>query len=133
MIYYFYYEKYFNEKKLNIFNNNKLNYYLINPKWFNCFLAYYDYQNLYKSLIYDSKNNPQINYDNLNQFISSYVQQYSKQYSLKFEKGQFSNIINIENMFMKIKALNNKKKSFDNCYIIHSQIIDKINIYQFKN
>lgn len=66
LIYYFYYEKDFNEKKLKIFNKNKSYYYLINPKWFDDFLAHYKYQKFNNYLNNTSNRKPRINFDNLN-------------------------------------------------------------------
>ena len=132
LLYFFYYKKHFNEKGINIFNDNNNDYYLINPKWFDDFLAHYEYQNLSKQLINDSKNNPKININNLNSYLTSYKKIYLSKNRFKCDKGPFNDILDINNIFMKVKSFNNKL-SFNNCYIIHSIIIDKINKYQLNN
>ena len=74
-IYIFYYEKSCDEKVQNIFNNNE-KYYIINPQWLNNYKNYYNYENLNNFL--KQNNNQLINYNNLDKYIDSIVDDYLK-------------------------------------------------------
>ena len=132
LITFFYYEKYFIENKNQIFNENNNNYYLINQEWFNNYYEQYEYINLHKSLLNISKNNTKINYNNLNNYISEYIKINLKKNIINAKKETIKHSADIESIFEKTNKINNHF-IFNNCYIIHSKIIDLINKYHFQN
>ena len=132
LIKFFYYEKFFIENKNQIFNENNNNYYLIKQEWLKNYLEQYKYINLYKSLLNISKSNPKINYYNLNQYLPKFIEIYFEKNLINVEKGIIKQLTDTESIFEKTNIINNNL-SFNNCYIIHSKIIDLINEYQFQN
>ena len=131
LIYIFYYKKYLIEEKGKVFAEIN-DYYIINPEWFIKYLEYYDYQNIYQPLLNISRQNPSINYNNINRFINSIVNIYLKKNYINFEKEKFKDLSNIQNIFAKVMRLNNNL-SLNNCYIIPSNIINLIKTIEFPN
>ena len=131
LIYIFYYQKYLKDEKEKVIKENN-SYCLMNKEWLHKFLEYYDYKKIYNSLINMSKQNPKINYINLNKFINSYVDNLYKKNLINFEKETIEDFSDIQKIFEKKNQINNNF-SFNNCYIISYSIIFLINKYIIQN
>ena len=131
LIYYFYYKRHLIEHNEKTFNENKI-YYLINLEWFDKYLEYYDYQKLKESLTYISNKYPKINYSEINKYIKKLIDSLLTKDLINFEKEKFKDLSDIQKIFPK-KTFVNNNLSFNNCYIIPSDIIEIISKCEFPN
>ena len=122
----FYYENTLNKNKLDIFNNNKKEYfYLIDPGWINKYKDHYHYNELYNIL---SKENYKMNYNyndldkHINDIIEKYIYEDIFDFDLKNNKF-FNRNSNKMNLPLTTKEY----------YIMHSKIFDLIQKYESIN
>ena len=131
LIYIFYYKKYLIEEKEKVFKE-KDDYYIINQEWFFKYLEYYDYQKLYNSFLNTSKNNHKINYNNLEIYSKRLINHFLKKNLINLGKEKSQDLSNIQNIFEKGRIEKNNL-SFNNCYIIPSNIFALIIRNEFPN
>ena len=125
----YYYEKYLSNSK-NVFSEYK-KYYLINKEWIEKYKEFYNYYDLlYLLKEYDSSNNYDINYLNINNYLESIINYIYAGY-IKF-KIQIGLPENLDIDSLTVSAHNsNSFEYYNNCYIIPSTIFEKIANLEF--
>ena len=132
LVYIFYNQKFLNDKKEKIFNENN-SYYLISTEWLNKFLEYYDYSKLNQFLINFSKSYPITNINDLTKYIFNYVGDIYKRNLINFEKEKNEEISNAQKLFAQLNKINDIFH-FKECNIfINQKIISLLNQYIFQN
>ena len=132
LVYIWYNQKFLNDEKEKIFNENN-SYYLINTEWLNKFSEYYDYSNLNRFLINFSKSYPMTNINDLTKYIFSCVGDIYKRNLINFEKEKNEDLSNAQNMIAEPNKINDIFH-FKECNIfICNKIISLLNQYIFQN
>ena len=85
----FYYEKLLSENKESLFND-KRKYCLINPQWLNNLKNYYNYEKLCSLLNKNCKENPDVNYKNIDDYIDDIIKANLNKNTLNFNRKQLS-------------------------------------------
>jgi hypothetical protein len=85
----FYYEKLLSENKESLFND-KRKYCLINPQWLNNLKNYYNYEKLCSILNKNCKENPDVNYKNIDDYIDDIIKANLNKNTLNFNRKQLS-------------------------------------------
>ena len=85
----FYYEKLLSENKESLLND-KRKYCLINPQWLNDLKNYYNYEKLCSILNKNCKENPDVNYKNIDDYIDDIIKANLNKNTLNFNRKQLS-------------------------------------------
>ena len=121
----FYYEKSLSENIENIFSVRQY-YYLIEPNWINKYKEYYNFLKFDEMINKFHKNNPKINYSNLDKHINNIINFFIDKNNLDFDKKELSKELTENKSISHFLILKFNIKFIKIAMIVPSKIMDLI-------